>query len=205
MNERNSGAEIQRLSALSDGIFSVAMTLLAFNVHLPDSSAGERLSQELARMFGEAGGLVVSFCIAAMFWMSHLRLFGFLQKVDIGFRLLNFALLLSIVVLPISTSLETSFGRSPIASFVLEGNLTLISLANASLWLYALGRLMLALPSPGLRGVWLQLVAVIFPVLVFALSLLIMVWKPTLGPRLSVCAFATPLISHLAGRAFGAN
>ena len=118
MNERNSASEIQRLSALSDGIFAVAMTLLAFNVHLPDSSAGERLAQELVRMVGEAVGLVVSFCIAAMFWMLHLRLFGLLQKVDIGFRLLNSALLLSIVVLPISTSLETSFGRSPIALFV---------------------------------------------------------------------------------------
>ena len=35
MANSNSLSEIQRLSALSDGIFAVAMTLLAYNVHLP--------------------------------------------------------------------------------------------------------------------------------------------------------------------------
>jgi uncharacterized membrane protein len=39
MNESNSSSDIQRVSALSDGIFAVAMTLLAFSVHLPESSA----------------------------------------------------------------------------------------------------------------------------------------------------------------------
>jgi hypothetical protein len=102
MANSNSLSEIQRLSALSDGIFAVAMTLLAYNVHLPASSAGLQLSRELARMSGEVAGLLLSFAIAAMFWLSHLRLFQLLQKVDFGFRLVNFALLLSIVLLPIS-------------------------------------------------------------------------------------------------------
>jgi hypothetical protein len=129
MNEPNPSLEIQRLSALSDGIFAVSMTLLAFSIHLPESSAAGRLANELTRMCQEGIGLVVSFWIAAMFWLSHLRLFQLLQRADFGFRLLNFALLLSIVVLPISTSFDTTFfqpnchvrhGRQPWDDFVDE-------------------------------------------------------------------------------------
>ena len=107
MANSNSLSEIQRLSALSDGIFAVAMTLLAYNVHLPASFDDRGLPQEFGRMLGEVGGLILSFAIVAMFWISHLRIFQLLHRVDFGFRICNFALLLSIVLLPISTSVST--------------------------------------------------------------------------------------------------
>ncbi len=205
MANSNSLSEIQRLSALSDGIFAVAMTLLAYNVHLPASSAGLQLSRELARMSGEVAGLLLSFAIAAMFWLSHLRLFQLLQNVDFGFRLVNFALLLSIVLLPISTSLSTLFVQSPEAMFVLGGNLVLISLMTLSLWVYALARGLLALPPRSIRRALLELVPSLFSTLIFAASLLAMTWKPMFGPLLWSCAFASPLVAHLAKRWFSGN
>jgi uncharacterized membrane protein len=198
MKESDSKANIDRLAALSDGIFAVAMTLLASNIHLPEASAADHLGQELVRMLGEAEGLVISFAIAAMFWMSHFRLFQLLQKADVGFWLLNFALLFSIVVLPVSTSFETSFSRSPIAVMVLGGNLALISLLNLLLWLYAVGKRLLASPPPDARAALLLLAPAIFSVLVFALSLLTMPRKPELGSRLMCLAFASPLVAHFA-------
>jgi uncharacterized membrane protein len=196
MNELGSKENIDRLAALSDGIFAVAMTLLASNIHLPESSAADRLAQELTRMLGEAVGLLISFAIAAMFWMSHFRLFQLLQRTDLGFRLLNFALLLSIVMLPVSTSFETSFSRSPIAASALGGNLALISLLNFLLWLYAVGKGLLAFPPPDARRTLLLLAPAIYSVLVFALSLLTMPWKPEVGSRLMCLAFASPLVAH---------
>ena len=82
MSDSNASLDIQRLSALSDGIFAVAMTLLAFSIHLPESSAAGRLANELTRMHHEGIGLVVSFWIAAMFWLSHQRLFQLLQRIN---------------------------------------------------------------------------------------------------------------------------
>lgn len=198
-----SQSDIQRLTALSDGIFAVAMTLLAFNVHLPPSSAGAQLSQELLRMSGEAAGLLLSFAIAAMFWISHLRIFQMLQRVDFGFGLLNFALLLSIVLLPISTSLSTSFPQSTTAKFVFGGNLVLISLMTMSLWIYGCSRRLLAVPSLYSRESLLELVPSIFSTLIFSSSLLTMLWKPWLGPYLWSCAFVSPLIRHFAKQWFG--
>jgi uncharacterized membrane protein len=203
MNEPKSKPDLDRLAALSDGIFAVAMTLLAANIRLPESSAADRLTEELIRMSGEAAGLVISFAIAAMFWMSHFRLFQLLQKADVGFRLLNFALLLAIVVLPVSTSFETSFSNSPIAALVLGGNLALISLLNLFLCLYAVGKGLLALPPTDARGAFLFLAPAIYSVLVFALSLSTMPWKPVLGSRLMCLAFASPLVGHFARRHLG--
>jgi uncharacterized membrane protein len=201
MNE--SSSDIQRVSALSDGIFAVAMTLLAFSIHLPESSATDRLANELVRMCHEGIGLVVSFWIAAMFWMSHLRLFQLLQRADFGFRLLNFALLLSVVVLPISTSFDTTFFNSPIAMFVMAGNLGMISLMNLFLWIYAIQRRLLAVSSPVYRGAFLELFPSIFVVFVYALSFLAMMWQPTLGPQIWSSAFSTPLVAYLVRRYFG--
>jgi uncharacterized membrane protein len=204
MSDSNSSSslEIQRLSALSDGIFAVAMTLLAFSIHLPESSAAGRLADELNRMCHEGIGLVVSFWIAAMFWLSHLRLFQLLNRADFGFRLLNFALLLSIVVLPISTSFDTTFFSS-IAMFVMAGNLGMISLMNLFLWIYAIKRRLLAVSSPGYRGAFLELFPSIFVVFVYALAFLVMMWQPTLGPQIWTSAFLTPLVAHLVRRYFG--
>jgi uncharacterized membrane protein len=200
MTDNNSQLEIQRLSALSDGIFAVAMTLLAYNVHLPASSHASRQSQELARMFGEVGSLLLSFAIAAMFWLSHLRLFQLLQRVDFGFRLVNFAFLLSIVLLPISTSLSTLFVQSPEVLFVLGWHLVLISLMILSLWIYGLGRQLLVIPSFFSRRTLLELIPLLFSTSIFCVSLLVMIWKPSLGPRVWIFAFASPLVGHFARR-----
>jgi uncharacterized membrane protein len=198
-----SQSDIQRLSALSDGIFAVAMTLLTFNVHLPPSSAGPQLSQELLRMSGEAAGLLLSFAIAAMFWISHLRIFQMLQRADFGFGLLNFVLLLSIVLLPISTSVSTSFPQTTAAKFVFGGNLVLISLMTLSLWVYGLSRRLLVMPSLYSRQSLLESAPLIFSTLIFSSALLAMLLKPWLGPYLWSCAFASPLIRLLAKRRFG--
>jgi uncharacterized membrane protein len=60
MSDSNSNLDIQRLSALSDGIFAVAMTLLAFSIHLPESSAAGRLANDWSGgiLAGERGAIV---------------------------------------------------------------------------------------------------------------------------------------------------
>ena len=79
------------------------MTLLAFNVHVPNGPLTDpQLTHELRRMRDRSGGLLLSFAVAAMFWMRHFRLFRRLRQADYPFALINFGLLFSIVLLPIS-------------------------------------------------------------------------------------------------------
>jgi uncharacterized membrane protein len=56
-------ADLQRLASLSDCVFAVAMTLLAFSVRIPDQGVDPaKLPGELTRMWNESFGLVLSFC-----------------------------------------------------------------------------------------------------------------------------------------------
>ena len=68
-------ADLRRLASLSDCIFAVAMTLLTFSVRIPDHGVDPaKLPEELTRMWNESFGLVLSFAIAAMFWIGHFHL-----------------------------------------------------------------------------------------------------------------------------------
>jgi uncharacterized membrane protein len=68
-------ADLQRLASLSDCVFAVAMTLLAFSVRIPDQGLDPaKLPGELTRMWNEFSGLVLSSAIAAIFWVGHFRL-----------------------------------------------------------------------------------------------------------------------------------
>jgi uncharacterized membrane protein len=44
---RIAGQSLERLAALSDGIFAVAMTLLVFDLHTPVADAGARFTTPL--------------------------------------------------------------------------------------------------------------------------------------------------------------
>ena len=64
-------AELQRLASLSDCVFAVAMTLLAFNVRVPEQGVDKaKLPGELIRMFRESYGLVLSFAIRQCFGLG---------------------------------------------------------------------------------------------------------------------------------------
>jgi uncharacterized membrane protein len=200
MVENDSLPVIQRMSALSDGIFAVSMTLLAYNVHLPAVTPDVQMSRELLRMFWEVGALLLSFAIAALFWRSHLRLFQLLRRVDSGFQLVNFALLFSIVLLPISTGLSTSFRRSPETLFVLGGNLVLVSLTNLAVWIYAYLNRLLAEPRWSPRLFLIQLIPSIFSTLVFCGSLFAVGRNPRLVHDIWSVAFVSPFLGRLARR-----
>jgi uncharacterized membrane protein len=85
-------ADLQRLASLSDCVFAVAMTLLAFSVRIPDQGADPaKLPGELTRMWNEFSGLVLSFAIAAIFWLGHLHLVRSLSRATVGLIYLNLA------------------------------------------------------------------------------------------------------------------
>jgi len=61
------------------------MTLLAFSVRIPDQGVDlARLPGELTRMWNEFSGLVLSFAIAAMFWVGHFRMLRSLNRATVG-------------------------------------------------------------------------------------------------------------------------
>jgi uncharacterized membrane protein len=92
-----------RLLALSDGIFSVAMTLAVIQVMPPDLSARMRAEGALKliqEMIPDFIGIGTTFFIVGIYWVTHHRIFSYIRRTDRGFLFLNLYFLLGVALMP---------------------------------------------------------------------------------------------------------
>lgn len=99
-----------RLIALSDGIFSVGMTLAAVQILPPDLS--HRLHHEgaaavLADLKPQFVAISVTFLLVGIYWVTHHRIFSYIRRVDRGFLMLNLLFLLGITFMPFAVQLSS--------------------------------------------------------------------------------------------------
>jgi uncharacterized membrane protein len=132
--------ETGRLEAFSDGVFAVAITLLALNLQVP--RLGERATAlavvtALAHNWPSYVAFVTSFFTVLILWVSHHSMFQMVQKTNARLLFANGLLLMLTTVVPFSTSLVTEYLRFPAAKLacaVYGGVFVLMSLAFSLLW-----------------------------------------------------------------------
>src|SRR4030088_2724643 len=98
--------EMRRLEALSNTIFGVAMTLLAYD--LPKASRFTNAPSWIDLVNAYAHPLIallISFVAAGLFWFSHHRRLTVAPEGSRGVVFLNLMFLLSIIVLPVTNGL----------------------------------------------------------------------------------------------------
>jgi uncharacterized membrane protein len=100
-----------RLEAFSDGVFAVAITLLALNLAVPGPGHGALLHQ-LGHQWPVYVAYVVSFFVIGVLWVNHHSLFMQVERVDRGLLYANLCLLLFVVVIPFITSTLADYLRS---------------------------------------------------------------------------------------------
>jgi uncharacterized membrane protein len=132
--------ETGRLEAFSDGVFAVAITLLALDLQVPklgDSASVGAVAHALARQWPSYIAFVTSFFTVLIMWVSHHSIFKLVQKSSARLLFANGLLLMLTTVVPFSTSLVTQYLRSPAAKMACAayaGVFVLISLAFDLLW-----------------------------------------------------------------------
>ncbi|MDF0517751.1 TMEM175 family protein [Bradyrhizobium yuanmingense] len=184
--------EMRRLESLSNTIFGVAMTLLAYD--LPKSAVFTSAPgwSELAHVYsGKLAGLALSFIIAGVFWISHHRR---LARQPIGTRgdvILNLFFLLSIVLLPVTNGLYTNYAMSSAVAVLYGLHLTTIAGLNALLW-WAI-----------LRGWGREIMASLFPVAVFIPGTIVAAFAPQAAPFLWFIAFGGIVIRRFLPKGAG--
>ena len=102
---------ISRLIAFSDGVVSIAATLLV--LPLVDSAVNEQLGsfgEFFAKNGGQLGVLALSFAVILRFWLIHHALFDDLVGFTPALFWANAVWLLSIVVIPFPTQLIAGDG-----------------------------------------------------------------------------------------------
>ncbi|MDN5005554.1 TMEM175 family protein [Bradyrhizobium sp. GCM10027634] len=177
--------EMRRLESLSNTIFGVAMTLLAYD--LPKAAVFTRAPDwsDLAQVYsGKLAGFALSFIIAGVFWISHHRRLARQPVGSRGMVILNLFFLLSIVLLPVSNGLYTNYGMSSAVAVLYGLHLTAIAGLNAWLWWLIMG---------GWRH---EIMASMFPLLVFVPGTIVAVFAPHVAPFVWFIAFGGLVIQR---------
>jgi uncharacterized membrane protein len=92
-----------RLEALSDGVFAVAITLLALNLAVAGPGHGS-LARQLAGHWPSFAAYIVSFFTVGIIWVNHHALFKNFSEVDRVLLFLNLLLLFFVVSIPFATA-----------------------------------------------------------------------------------------------------
>jgi uncharacterized membrane protein len=183
--------EMRRMEALSNTIFGVAMTLLAYQVPKDRIVTSNPTWGDIWQGYGShLLALLLSFIVAGMFWYSHLRRLAFSPEGSRVEMILNLLFLLSIILLPVTTGLYGSYMMSADVTALYGLNLTLISTLNTGLWLIA------AAP----RREWAAIVAPAFATAIFIVALIIGLFAPYLTRYVWPLAFLAPVLAAYAER-----
>src|ERR687892_2311644 len=71
------GIEFSRIVAFSDGVFAIAITLLALAVEVPEDLPGDTtVTQMLENQSGDLIAYAISFAVVGKLWLSHHRFFS---------------------------------------------------------------------------------------------------------------------------------
>jgi uncharacterized membrane protein len=97
-----------RLEAFSDGVFAIAITLLVLDLHVPAPGSGT-LGHELLAQWPSYAAYFVSFFTIGIIWINHHAAFNRLRAVDHSILIWNLALLLTVGILPFTTSLMATY------------------------------------------------------------------------------------------------
>jgi len=139
-NQLDSGKDLFRAAALSDGVFSVAATLLIVTIQIPEIPP-ERLSAELPHaIVGLLPNFLVyavTFLLTGSYWRAHHRLFTYLARYTGQLLTLNLVFLLFVAFIPLPTTVAFRYGAQPVAIYFYCATIITTGLFLVLMWLYA--------------------------------------------------------------------
>ena len=128
---------LDRFNAFSDGVFAIAITLLALELTVPVTSGN--LASTLTEQWPEYLGYIISFAFIGGMWLTHARMTRLMQSGDAAVFGINLLVLLFIGVLPFTTSLMVRNMSGPdveVAVLVYGVNVLIASLLLSFLLVY---------------------------------------------------------------------
>jgi uncharacterized membrane protein len=106
------GQSVERLAALSDGIFAVAMTLLVLDLRVPAAEAirsGSDLRHALLAISPQVVMYMMSFLTLGIFWVGQQTQLNFLERSHRSLAWIHIVFLFAVTLTPFSTRLLAEF------------------------------------------------------------------------------------------------
>ena len=135
-----------RLEAFSDGVFAVAITILALNLRAGMPGLHQpSLAAQLAAQWPAFAAYAVSFATIGIIWVNHHALFKNFSEIDRTLLFLNLLLLFFVVSIPFATSMIAAYLRQGgqdalLAAAIYQGVFVGMSLSFAGLFWWGVRR-----------------------------------------------------------------
>jgi uncharacterized membrane protein len=120
--------EFSRIVAFSDGVFSIAMTLLVLNLGIPKDLANGEVASALWDQRENFFAYALSFAVIGRYWLVHHRFFSQVTAFDGRLIALNMLYLGWIVLIPFSSEVLGEHGGTTAAVILYAANLTAVVL-----------------------------------------------------------------------------
>lgn len=132
-------ASHDRLSAITDGVYAVALTLLALEIVVPSAnsihSSAQLNNYMVNNLFPQLSLYLISFIILSNFWAST-NAIPMYKKVDNTILTINLAILALVVLIPFSTSFVLSFYHYSQSVIIFSLIILLVGLLYLILYIY---------------------------------------------------------------------
>lgn len=137
---RFAGKNVDRLAALSDGVFAFAMTLLVLDLRVPPVGKVSSESDLVAQLLLIAPHLIpyaMSFLLLGIFWVGQQTQHNALSRADRTLTWITIAFLFVVTLTPFSAGLLASFITYRTALLVYWLNIVLLGIMVMWTWRYA--------------------------------------------------------------------
>ncbi|MEO8406703.1 MAG: TMEM175 family protein [Chitinophagaceae bacterium] len=138
---RIAGQRLNRVEALSDGVFAIAMTLLVLELRIPVNDA-IRSEADVWRIFvhlkAELLTYFLSFMTLGIFWVGQSVQFQYIVKSDRNLFWINILFLMLVSLLPFTTSFLARYIEYKAAIIVYWINILLLGIFIYINWIYVM-------------------------------------------------------------------
>jgi uncharacterized membrane protein len=135
-----------RLESLTDGVFAIIMTILVFNISVPEiilfaeeEYTTERLLNRIVNLWPDISTYIISFVTLGVYWVTHHRIFRWILYADRSLIWINISFLMTVGLIPFSTALLTQYRDQQISIFVYSFNAILAGVIIYALCHHAKG------------------------------------------------------------------
>lgn len=124
------------MKAISDGVFSIAMTILVFNIKIPTAPKDQvkLFWEEVAQQIPSLIGFIISFLILGVMWIAHCRFVRHIRLVDRTILLRNHIFLLFVALVPVPSGILGAYPRLPGSYLLYSGIMVLMGMSQFFLW-----------------------------------------------------------------------
>jgi len=139
----SAGLTKSRIEALCDGVFAIAMTLMIFNIKVPEiptELVPGKLVHEVFILWPKFLVYAISFVMLGVYWIGHHNQYHYILRTDRAFLWINIFFLMCVSIIPFSTGLLGQYPTARTALVVYGLNLIMVGGLLYAHWWYATRR-----------------------------------------------------------------